>query len=269
MNSHRLVFSGLLGLVATAIQPQIVLSYTAENVSSIAKEVTVIIEAKESSGSGVIIGHRGNEYSVLSNWHVLKAQGGQSIKTKDGKTYQILPNSIRQIGTLDLAVGTFISNKLYRVVEFGNSDTLAEGNTIYITGAPANLQGISSRNLLVVGGQLVGYNSADPNGYTLIYNNNTMPGMSGGPVLDSNGNLIGIHGRGSRDQNDQKSGFNLGIPIDLFVKNASRLGIKYTLDRPRIDRKNSPLLAPTFMQGRPKVVDGSEDANGACPGDRC
>lgn len=269
MNIHRFVFAGAIGFFSIAIQPQITRSNTAENVSSIAKEVTVIIDANQSSGSGVIIGHQGNEYSVLSNWHVLKVQGTQSIKTKDGNTHQILPTSIRQIGNLDLGVGTFISNKFYRVVEFGNSDTIAEGSTLYITGAPANLQGISSRNLLVVGGQLVGYNPTDPNGYTLIYNNNTMPGMSGGPVLDTNANLIGIHGRGSRDQNDQKSGFNLGIPIDLFVRNASRLGIKYKVDRPRIDRQNTPSIAPTFMQGRPRVVDGSEDAHGACPGERC
>jgi serine protease Do len=269
VNSHRFVFAGLLGFIATTIQPQITLSYTAENISSIAKEVTVIIDAKQTSGSGVIIGHQGAEYSVLTNWHVLKSKESYTIKTKDGQTYQIQPNSIKHIAELDLAICTFTSSKLYRVVELGNSDTIAEGSTLYIAGAPANLQGISSRNLLVVAGQLVGYNPTDSNGYTLIYNNNTMPGMSGGAVIDTNGNLIGIHGRGSRDQNDQKSGFNLGIPINLFVNNASRLGIKYTLERPRIDRQNPTKVTPGFTQGRPRVIDGSENTTGACPGDRC
>jgi serine protease Do len=269
VNSHRLLSAGILGFVAATIQPQIVLAYTAENVSSIAKEVTVTIDAKDLSGSGVIIGHQGSEYSVLTNWHVFKSKQPYTIKTRDGQTYQIKPNSIQQIAELDLAIGTFTSTKLYRVVELGNSDTVAEGSTLYIAGAPANLQGISSRNILVVSGQLVGYNSADRNGYTLIYTNNTMPGMSGGAVIDSNGNLVGIHGRGSRDQNDQKSGFNLGIPINLFVNNADRLGLKYTTQRPRIDRKSSIPVQTQFLQGRPRVVDGSEDSNGACPGDRC
>ncbi len=96
-----------------------------------------------------------------------------------------------------------------------------------------------------------------------------MPGMSGGAVMDSNGSLVGIHGRGSRDQNDQKSGFNLGIPINLFVNNANRLGLKYTTQRARIDSKTSTPVQAQFLQGRPRVVDGSEDSNGACLGDRC
>jgi serine protease Do len=269
VNSHRFVFAGLLGFIATTIQPQITLSYTAEGVSSIAKEVTVIIDAKQMSGSGVIIGRQGAEYTVLTNWHVLKSKESYTIKTKDGESHQIRPGSIQHIAELDLAICTFTSSKVYRVVELGNSDTIAEGSTLYITGAPANLQGISSRNLLVVSGQLVGYNPSDSNGYTLIYTNNTMPGMSGGAVMDTNGNLIGIHGRGSRDQNDQKSGFNLGIPINLFVTNASRLGIKYTLEQPRIDRKNPTTVAPSFTQGRPRVIDGSENTNGACAGEKC
>jgi serine protease Do len=269
VNSHRFICAGLLGFFAITIQPQIILSYTAEKISSIAKEVTVIIDAKQMSGSGVIIGRQGAEYSVLTNWHVLKSKVAYTIKTKDGESHQVRPSSIQHIAELDLAICTFTSSKLYRVVELGNSDTIAEGSTLYIAGAPANLQGISSRSLLVVAGQLVGYNPSDSNGYTLIYNNNTMPGMSGGAVMDTNGNLIGIHGRGSRDQNDQKSGFNLGIPINLFVSNASKLGIKYTLERPRIDQKTPALVAPSFTQGRPKVIDGSENSSGACVGDRC
>jgi serine protease Do len=269
VNSHRFIFTGLLGFAAINLQPQITFAYTAENVSSIAKEVTVIIDAKKTSGSGVIIGRQGNEYSVLTNWHVLKSKEAFTIKTKDGATYQIRPDSVRQVAELDLAICTFTSSNLYRVVELGNSDTIAEGSTIYIAGAPANLQGISSRNLLVVGGQLVGFNPAEANGYTLIYTNNTMPGMSGGAVLDANGNLIGIHGRGSRDQNDQKSGFNLGIPINLFINNANRLGLKFTTERPRINSQNPKPIKVDSLQGRPRVVDGSENTNGACPGDRC
>ncbi len=117
MNSHRFISAGILGFVAATIQPQIVLAYTAENVSSIAKEVTVTIDAKDLSGSGVIIGHQGSEYSVLTNWHVFKSKQPYTIKTRDGQIYQIKPNSIQQIADLDLAIGTFTSTKMYRVVE--------------------------------------------------------------------------------------------------------------------------------------------------------
>jgi serine protease Do len=268
VNSHRFVFAGLLGFIATIVQPQIGLSRTAEGVSKIAKEVTVIIDAKETSGSGVIISHQGYEYSVLTNWHVLKSSDSYTVKTGDGQLHQIRPDSIKHIVGLDLAIATFSSPKFYRVVELGNSDTITEGSTLYITGAPANLRGIDSRGLLVVGGQLVGYNTAGSDGYTLIYNNNTMPGMSGGAVMDSNANLIGIHGRGAQDQKGGKAGFNLGIPINSFITNANRIGIKYTLDRPRIGQTSVPVL-PTNLRGRPTVIDGSENTNGACAGEKC
>jgi serine protease Do len=268
VNSHRSIVAGLLGFIA-AIQPQIALSYTAEKIGSIAKEVTVTVDSDKEYGSGVIITHQGSDYTVLTNWHVLQSQDKFTVKTRDGQIHPIRAGSIKRIDELDLAVCTFTSSKFYRVAELGNSDTIEAGNTLYITGAPANLKGISNRSLLVVGGQLVGYDRGDSNGYTLIYTNNTMPGMSGGSVIDSNGNLIGIHGRGARDQENQKSGFNLGIPINLFVNNANRLGIKYTLDRPKIDKQNPTLIAPTFMRGRPSIIDGSEDTNGACAGEKC
>ena len=268
MKSHRFIVAGIFGLVTALIQPQIGWSYTAEDIGRIAKEVTVIIDGKE-LGSGVVIGHQGYEYSVLTNWHVLKNTDSYTVKTKDGAKHQILPNSIKRIDSLDLAIFTFSSPKLYKVAEIGNSDTISEGSVLYVTGAPANVKGIETRNLLVVNGQLVGYDSPSQNGYTLIYNNNTLPGMSGGSVLDKNGNLVGIHGRGSRDANDQKSGFNLGIPINLFVNNANKLGIKYTVTYPKIDRSAPSLTAPSLNRGRPIVIDGSENTSGACVGEKC
>ena len=49
--------------------------------------------------------------------------------------------------------------------------------------------------------------------------NDTIPGMSGGLVFDTQGDVIGIHGRGDRsgaDGTGQKTGFNLAIPINTF-----------------------------------------------------
>jgi serine protease Do len=267
VNSHRFIVAGIFGIAVALIQPQISWSYTAEDISRIAKEVTVIIDGKE-LGSGVVVGHQGYEYFVLTNWHVLKNTDTYTIGTRDGAKHRIQPGSIKRIGNLDLAVCTFSSPKLYKVAEIGNSDTIAEGSPLYVTGAPANVRGIETRSLLVVSGQLVGYDSPKQNGYTLIYNNNTSPGMSGGSVLDKNGNLVGIHGQGSQDARENKTGFNLGIPINLFVNSSTQLGIKYTLSYPKADR-SAPSITPSLNRGRPTVIDGSENTTGACVGERC
>ena len=267
MNSHRFLVAGILGMASALVQPQISWSYTAEQIGRIAKEVTVIIDGKE-LGSGVVVGRQGYEYFVLTNWHVLKNTDTYTVKTTDGVKHQIQPNSIKRIGKLDLAVFSFSSPKLYKVAEIGNSDTISEGSPLYITGAPANIKGIETRSLLVVSGQLVGYDSPKQNGYTLIYNNITMPGMSGGSVLDKNGNLVGIHGQGSQDARENKTGLNLGIPINLFVNGSTQLGIKYTLSYPKSGSATS-LTAPSLNRGRPIVIDGSSDTNGACVGEKC
>jgi serine protease Do len=243
-------------------------SLTPEELSLRAKQLTVIVEGDD-LGSGAIVGREGLRYYVLTNWHVLKKQTPKTIVTSDGAKYPIVVNSIRQIQGLDLALCEFTSNQSYRVAELGNSDNVVEGTSIYITGAPANLNGIQSRTLLVVGGQIVGFDRPAENGYILIYNNNTMPGMSGGSVVDRHGNLVAIHGRGSRDQDNNKSGFNLGIPINLFKQVATKLGIRYTSAAPRIDRDTSTNIPPAIQQGRPRQVDGSDGAEEVCPGSHC
>jgi hypothetical protein len=45
--------------------------------------------------------------------------------------------------------------------------------------------------------------------------------MSGGVVLNNDGKLVAIHGRGDRDENGAKTGFNLGIPVNRFATVAS------------------------------------------------
>lgn len=73
-------------------------------------------------------------------------------------------------------------------------------------------------------------------GYELVYSNITAGGMSGGPVLDTNGRVIGIHGRadGEIAQSELGSdgqprriqlGYSLGIPVSTFLSLAS-LGIQ-------------------------------------------
>lgn len=117
---------------------------------------------------------------------------------------------------VDLAVFSFKSNKFYELARFGDSRNVTSGRTTYVVGAPAPSAAIPQRTTLFVDGKIVGRQSSQE-GYELIYNNPTSRGMSGGAVLNAQGEVIGIHGQGDRIEKE-KTGLNLAIPVETFFK---------------------------------------------------
>ena len=96
------------------------------------------------------------------------------------------------------------------------TDGVEETSVLYVAGYPGNKN--TSKVKLTEGLAVSNDLAVEPleQGYGLIYNNPTLPGMSGGPVLDELGRVVGIHGRAEQVRNDsewEKTGFNLGIPI--------------------------------------------------------
>ncbi|MBH8566912.1 trypsin-like peptidase domain-containing protein [Nostoc sp. CENA67] len=265
--------TAIIGVAIAFIQPEVAVTLTAQNVTSIAKQITVLISGP-TLGSGVIIHRKGNTYTVLTNAHVVEEGGNYTVQTHDQSLYPVKSNLIQRLSGVDLAVLEFTSDKEYTIATFGNSDTAKEGTTVYVSGAPEPVRGIENRTVLVPRGEIVGTNSQPQEGYSLIYDNITYPGMSGGPVLNENGDLIGIHGRGARDSDGQKVGFNLGIPIKIFMtsKIGSNLGVA-------IQNPPSRQIPPTSLTppsptapitGRPPVINGSDGSTGfGCPGRRC
>ena len=67
-------------------------------------------------------------------------------------------------------------------------------------------------------------------GYDLLYTSITYGGMSGGPVLDHQGRVIGIHGQAEAEESTSGNsviqlGNSLGIPINTFLGLASRFQV--------------------------------------------
>ncbi|MFM6410043.1 MAG: hypothetical protein ACKPGT_37485, partial [Microcystis sp.] len=64
-------------------------------------------------------------------------------------------------------------------------------------------------------------------GYELVYTSITFRGMSGGAVLDSQGRVIGIHGRSEgAGVTEIQLGVSLGIPISTCIGVQERLNVK-------------------------------------------
>jgi tetratricopeptide (TPR) repeat protein len=165
---------------------------------------------------------------VLTAAHVVNNKANYTITTPDDRKYQIISSSIRPApGSIDLAVVKFKSTTNYPTAKLGNSNVLASGMDLYVGGFPGTSRAITESIFVFREGKVsANSNKVLENGYSLVYSNDTLPGMSGGAVLNSEGELVAIHGRGDRDENNLKTGFNLGIPVNRFAMVATNMGVK-------------------------------------------
>ncbi len=226
--------------IATLIPPQLAVSLSPADVNAIAKQIMVRIDGAN-TGTGVIVDRQNNNYTVLTNWHVVKEAGTYTIQTADGKTYQINSNQIQRLGNVDLAVLQFTSDRTYRVAQLGNSDKIPEGTTVYAAGWIAPDRTCLERCDRYPSGQLIGRLPKAKDGYSWIYTNPIKPGMSGGPVLDDEGRLVGINGLAIPDINTQQTDF-FAIPIDTYAQLAN---VARTPTPPRTTLPSSPPASVT------------------------
>ena len=190
---------------------------TARDISNIARDVTVkVIQAETGkNGSGVLIERQNNTYSVLTNYHIAEEDGVYQVQTFDDLKHQV---DYKQIFPgLDLMILTFDSSEDYTVAELGNSDDVVPLQTIFVAGFPASQNGLD-----LVSGQVrsiredVLINPEQNGGYAISYSNQTLPGSSGGSIIDEQGKLIAIHGAATRNALTGRD-INWGIPINLFL----------------------------------------------------
>jgi tetratricopeptide (TPR) repeat protein/S1-C subfamily serine protease len=168
---------------------------TTTTAQQVAAKVTVRIQVGQSGGSGVIIAKKGNKYLVLTNAHVLREQAEPKIQTPDGQKYKATKVKNTQVGNFDVALLEFTSSRSYQLAKFKNFGStllaLDEGRELYAAGFPYD-----SNALRVVTGE-VAQLPQEPfvNGTQIGYvtKGDIKQGMSGGPIFDSFGNLVGVN----------------------------------------------------------------------------
>ncbi|PZD74498.1 Serine/threonine-protein kinase pkn1 [Acaryochloris thomasi RCC1774] len=224
-----LLFGGTVFL--SIASPRWAAAKSVREIRKIARQVTVKVITQGPSGSGVLIHKNGSIYTVLTAAHVVKNSNPEEeayITTYDGETHPLNTQMVKMGAEADIAIATFSSDKSYRVTNVGKFKSLDVLDAVYVIGYPLADEAISVSTLTLTRGEVASIDSFE-DGYGFSYTAVTKAGMSGGPVLDQGGQLIGIHGRaaGQRLQDVRiKDGLNLGIPVDTAIA-AFGLGKNY------------------------------------------
>ncbi len=201
------------------------------SIGKLAPEVTVFIQGvnnPDNFGSGVVIGRTGKNYLVLTAAHVVAAADRYTIQASDGVQYTL--QNIRRLPNVDMAVVQFESSSSYTVAQMGNSDEVSLTTGVYVAGYPKPGQNIRVPVLTITNGEIAQVlpANASVDGYGFAYTNSTRAGMSGGPVFNSLGEVIAIHGRKEGEAGGGATNgawLNLGIPINRY-KGAGTGGIQ-------------------------------------------
>ncbi|MEB3147207.1 MAG: tetratricopeptide repeat-containing serine protease family protein, partial [Cylindrospermopsis raciborskii 1523720] len=201
----------------------------------------------------------GNTYTVLTAAHVLEDNNNReyTIVTGDEKKHPIDRKSIKLQEGVDLAVVKFQSRENYPIATLADYPATDRQYT-YTAGYPqigdkspwrftlgwtySKERGLllsteSDFKTIASGLQSSVAAFSLTGGYELVYTNITLGGMSGGPVLDAQGRVIGIHGRaegqvaidektgdkGGNRGSQVQLGFSLGVPTSTFLAISSRL----------------------------------------------
>ncbi|MTJ53438.1 trypsin-like peptidase domain-containing protein [Anabaena sp. UHCC 0253] len=227
------------------------------NIQRLAQQTTVRILTPNASGSGVIIQRQGQIYTVLTNWHVVAFSDQHTIMTPDGQPYIPVSRQLKQLGNTDLAITKFRSNSSYQVASIINQPVLM-GEPVFAAGFPMYQeqslattfdQGI--RGFRFTSGQVsVLPPKSLAQGYRLGYTNNIAVGMSGGPIFNASGLLIGINGRvKNRDPDFGVYAFEDGTEpspelLGQIVNSSWGIPISSYLEFQTFPRSQQPVLLP-------------------------
>ena len=196
--TKNIVMTILMGAIATnlaIVQVVAAKSLTAKEVYNLASKFVVKIDG-DKGGSGFIVSKNGNRYTVLTNDHVAKTSSQHTITTYDGKTYTSESvKSFKSENGLDLAEIEFDSNSRYQVAQLASKPDYSVGAKVYAVGWNATNSNLTQRSSNILEGTISGSQRPNDAGYTLKMNLSVVHGMSGSPLLDENGKVIGIYGQ--------------------------------------------------------------------------
>ncbi|MCS6782427.1 MAG: serine protease [Gloeomargarita sp. SKYBB_i_bin120] len=167
-----------------------------DNLTRLARRITVQVQVGQSWGSGVLLARRGQTYVLVTNQHVLDSDRRANryhVRTPDGQRYLARIRSWLS-AAIDAAILEFTSSETYDLACL-NPRLPQVGEPVWAAGFPFPTETQPDPGLVVTTGQ-VRMLLPQPleGGYRLGYTNEIYKGMSGGPVLNQQGHVVALNG---------------------------------------------------------------------------
>jgi tetratricopeptide (TPR) repeat protein len=231
----------IIGICSNIILTSPVVALSSAQIATQAQEFTVMIDGRE-QGSGVIIEGNGNNYTVLTNWHVVNTLGvdphtGENVTgyyeviTYTGQKYIIDDEKIKHLKGYDLATLEFISEQTYTVAR-KRTTNLQLGEMVYTAGFPIPFAEIPERSMAFLNAQVEQQIAQGLEGYSIIHSRGATPGTSGGALLDYEGYLAGINGQAFYNGNTGTT-FGKAIPLQIYLNQKSNFEIPFQPSPPQ------------------------------------
>ncbi|GIE83035.1 hypothetical protein Aph02nite_89850 [Actinoplanes philippinensis] len=151
--------------------------------------VTVLVDGSRSSslGSGVVLTADG---LILTNNHVIEADGTVSVRLADGRT--VPAKVVAADTTHDLALVQATGVTGLTPVTFATDDSIAVGDTVLAFGAPLGLEGTVTSGIVSALNRSV--DTGDEKLTGLLQTDAAInQGNSGGALVDTSGRVVGIN----------------------------------------------------------------------------
>ena len=173
-----------------------------------------------SSGSGVIITEDGY---ILTNNHVVEGAKEVKVTLNDRRTF-----NAKVIGTdpsTDLAVIRIkekdLKGRKLPTLDYGNSDLVEVGQWVLAVGNPFNLTSTVTAGIVSAKGRNIDILEGTYSVESFIQTDAAVnPGNSGGALIDTEGNLVGIN-TAIITRSGRYEGYSFAVPVNLARKVAA------------------------------------------------
>lgn len=215
------------GLSAVEIAKKVSPAVVGVSVKSMVRDNYSVITEQDGIGSGFIINEEGY---IITNYHVIS--GAQQVKVILSDGTEVNAKVVNYDSEQDIAVVKITDNiKVPGVVELGDSSQVQSGEDVIAIGNPLGKEFSSSvtkgivsnanRKLETDAGKQVDYIQTDAA---------ISPGNSGGPLINSNGQVIGINAAKKVGEGVEGIGFSIPINtvkerLDALSKPILKLGV--------------------------------------------